>query len=50
MNCAAHSLIHGPKSGSYSSSPQILATYRINRYFAVGVGVYGPNSIGRHES
>ena len=26
MNCAAHSLIHGPKSGSYSSSPQIRAT------------------------
>jgi hypothetical protein len=22
MNCAAHSLIHGPKSASYSSSPQ----------------------------
>ena len=28
MNCAAHSLIHGPKSGSYSSSPQIRATSR----------------------
>ena len=31
MNCAAHSLIHGPKSGSYSSSPQIRATSRRRR-------------------
>ena len=28
MNWAAHSLIHGPKSASYDSSPQIRATSR----------------------
>ena len=28
MNCAAHSLTHGPKSSSYHSSPQIRATSR----------------------
>jgi long-chain fatty acid transport protein len=35
--------------GTPFPAPQILATWRINRYVAVGVGVYGPNSIGRHE-
>jgi long-chain fatty acid transport protein len=35
--------------GAPFPAPQILATYRINRYFAIGVGVYGPNSIGRHD-
>ncbi len=35
--------------GTPFPAPQLLATYRINRYVAVGIGVYGPNSIGRHE-
>ncbi|MEI8256562.1 MAG: hypothetical protein WCJ30_12890 [Deltaproteobacteria bacterium] len=34
-------------AGSVFPAPQILATWRINRYFAVGIGVYGPNSVGR---
>ncbi len=36
-------------AGSVFPAPQLLATWRINRYFAVGVGVYGPNSVGRLE-
>ena len=30
-------------------APQLLATYRVNRYFAIGLGVYGPNSIGNQS-
>lgn len=35
--------------GGIFPAPQLLATYRFNSRVAIGVGVYGPNSIGRQN-